>query len=83
MSTVVQSVNCYGNETEMLNCPYSTTSGLDTCSEHSAAVICQGKATGLLEYIRQIRSTMHQYEWSKRICIYVRYVNFCMQRLFV
>ena len=54
MSTVVQSINCYGNETEMLNCSYST-SGLETCSEHSAAVICQGKDTGLLEYTREIR----------------------------
>ena len=49
MSTVIRSVNCYGNETKMLNCSYSI-SGLGTCSEHSAAVICQGEDTGLLEF---------------------------------
>ena len=48
VTTVIQSINCYGNETQMLNCFYST-SGLETCSEHSAAVICQGDDTGLLE----------------------------------
>ena len=41
-STLIRSVNCYGNETDMLNCSYST-SGLGMCSEHSAAVICQGQ----------------------------------------
>ena len=42
VSTVVQSVNCYGNETEMLNCSFST-SDVEMCLEHSAAVICQGQ----------------------------------------
>ena len=40
-STIVQSVNCYGNETDVLNCSYST-SGPGMCLEHSASVICQG-----------------------------------------
>ena len=39
VSTVIQSVNCYGNETEVLNCP---TADLGTCTEHSASVMCQG-----------------------------------------
>ena len=38
-STVLNSVTCYGNETELLNCSHSTSG---TCSEqHNAAVICQ------------------------------------------
>ena len=41
VSTIVQSVTCYGNETGVLNCSYSTDDP-GTCSEHSAAVICQG-----------------------------------------
>ena len=39
-STVLNSVTCSGNETELLVCFYSTSA---TCSEHNAAVICQGK----------------------------------------
>ena len=38
-STTLHSVECSGNETEIQNCSYSTTG---TCTEHSAAVICQG-----------------------------------------
>ena len=41
VSTVIKSVNCYGNESGVLNCSYSTDAP-GTCSEHSAAVICQG-----------------------------------------
>ena len=41
VSTIIQSVNCYGNESGVLNCSYSTDAP-ETCSEHSAAVICQG-----------------------------------------
>ena len=40
-STVVNSVTCSGNETEILNCSHSN-SDTGTCSEHNAAVICQG-----------------------------------------
>ena len=60
VSTIIQSVNCYGNETKMLNCSYST-SDLGTCLEHSAAVICQGEETGLLEigiHLRYRKATM-------------------------
>ncbi|CAI8040121.1 Fibrillin-1, partial [Geodia barretti] len=39
-STVLYSVECSGNETELLTCSYSL-SGL--CTEHNAAVICQGE----------------------------------------
>ena len=42
VSTIVQSVNCYGNETGVLNCSYSSADS-GTCLEHSAAVICQGQ----------------------------------------
>ena len=38
-STVVSSVACSGKEEEILNC---STSSTGVCSEHSAAVICQG-----------------------------------------
>ena len=38
-STVLYEVNCAGNETEILSCS-PTFSG--TCTEHSAAIICQG-----------------------------------------
>ena len=38
-STAFYSVECSGNEVEIQNCSYSTTG---TCTEHSAAVICQG-----------------------------------------
>ena len=41
-STVVRNVNCYGNETGVLSCTYSTDDP-GICSEHSAAVICQGQ----------------------------------------
>ena len=43
-STVVNSVTCSGNETEVLKCSHST-SATGMCSEHSAAVICQGVFT--------------------------------------
>ena len=39
-STVLNSVTCSGNETGILDCSYSYSG---TCSEHNAAVICQGK----------------------------------------
>ena len=42
VSTVVQSVNCYGNETGVLDCSFYT-ADWGTCLEHSAAVICQGQ----------------------------------------
>ena len=38
-SAVLYSVNCSGNETELLHCSFSE-SGV--CSAHSAGVICQG-----------------------------------------
>ena len=38
-STVLYEVNCAGNETEILSCSPSFSG---TCTEHSAAVICQG-----------------------------------------
>ena len=37
-SSVLYEVDCSGNETEILNCPFSTSGVL---SEHSASVICQ------------------------------------------
>ena len=41
LSTILRSVNCHGNESGVLSCSYSTANP-GTCSEHSAAVICQG-----------------------------------------
>ena len=38
--TLLHNVDCSGNEKELLNCSVSYT-GL--CTEHNAAVICQGK----------------------------------------
>ena len=38
-STVLFSVDCAGNETGILKCSVSHSG---TCSEHSAAIICQG-----------------------------------------
>ena len=38
-STVLYSVECTGNEAGVLSCP-SSYSG--TCTEHNAAVVCQG-----------------------------------------
>ena len=40
---LVRSVTCAGNELELLNCTYNTTSDPEMCTEHSAAVICQGE----------------------------------------
>ena len=40
-SSVLFSVQCTGNETEIMDCAIST-NGSGTCSDHSAAVICQG-----------------------------------------
>ena len=42
-SALVRSVTCGGNELELLNCTYNTTIDPKTCTEHSAAVICQGE----------------------------------------
>ena len=38
-SSVLYEVDCAGNETEILNCLFSTTGFF---SEHSASVICKG-----------------------------------------
>ena len=43
-STVVNTVTCLGNETEVLKCSHSN-SDTGICSEHNAAVICQGVLT--------------------------------------
>ena len=40
-SSVLFSVQCSGNETEIFDCAISTNSS-GTCFYHSAAVICQG-----------------------------------------
>ena len=40
-SSVLFSVQCAGNETEIMDCAHST-NGSNICSHHSAAVICQG-----------------------------------------
>ena len=40
-SSVLFSVQCTGNETEIMDCAHST-NGSNICSHHSAAVICQG-----------------------------------------
>ena len=40
-SSVLFSVQCTGNETEIMDCALSM-NGSETCSHHSAAVICQG-----------------------------------------
>ena len=40
-SSVLFSVQCTGNETEIVNCAHST-NGPEICSHHSAAVVCQG-----------------------------------------
>ena len=40
-SSVLFSVQCTGNETEIMDCAHST-NGSKSCSHHSAAVICQG-----------------------------------------
>ena len=55
-STVLNSVTCFGNETELLDCSYSTSG---TCSEHNAAVICQG---------RQFSEYMWQWIFSPLLC---------------
>lgn len=46
-STVIRSVRCCGNESELLDCSLST-SDPGTCTEHSAAVICQGESSATL-----------------------------------
>ena len=63
-SSTVQSVTCYGNETEVLSCSYSTDDP-GTCSEHSAAVICQGQRKPL--YIRVRARLALQCD----VCIYI------------
>ena len=40
-STVLNSVTCSGNETRILDCSYLTSDSI-ICSDHSAAVVCQG-----------------------------------------
>ena len=40
-STVLYDVNCAGNETGILSCSVSFSG---TCTEHSAATICQGNS---------------------------------------
>ena len=40
-SSVVSSIECSGNETEIMDCTLSI-NGSGPCSHHSAAVICQG-----------------------------------------
>ena len=40
-SSVVFSVQCSGTEREIMHCAHSTNES-ETCSHHSAAVICQG-----------------------------------------
>ena len=42
-SALVRSMTCAGNELELLNCTYNTTTDPKMCTEHSAAVICQGE----------------------------------------
>ena len=42
-SSVLFSVQCTGNETEIMDCAHSM-NGSETCSHHSAAVICQGSS---------------------------------------
>ena len=46
-SSVLYEVDCAGNETEILNCLFSTTGFL---SEHSASVICKGLQLFILRY---------------------------------
>ena len=45
-SAVLYSVDCLGNETDILNCSLSHSGA---CSEHSAAVICQGRKLKFLK----------------------------------
>ena len=40
-SSVLFSVQCAGNETEIMDCAHSTNRS-EICSLHSAAVVCQG-----------------------------------------
>ena len=40
-SSVLFSVQCTGNETEIMDCAFSI-NGSEICYHHSAAVICQG-----------------------------------------
>ena len=42
-SSVLFSVQCAGNETEIMDCTHSTNRS-ETCSLHSAAVVCQGSS---------------------------------------
>ena len=50
-SAVVYGVDCAGNETGFLNCTLSLSG---TCSEHSAAVICQGMTAAVLMLIGNV-----------------------------
>ena len=47
-SAVLYNVDCYGNETEILNCSVNIHG---TCPDHNAAVICQSKCKSCLFYI--------------------------------
>ena len=61
-STIVRSVSCYGNEARVLNCSYSTDDP-GICSEHSAAVICQGEKNCVLEHRQDL--------WCNVVSLYV------------
>lgn len=41
-STLIHSVNCTGDESKLLDCTYDVTADPETCTDHSASVICQG-----------------------------------------
>ena len=49
-STVLNSVTCSGNETRILDCSYLTSDSI-ICSDHSAAVVCQGLTILLLQCV--------------------------------
>ena len=46
-SSVLFSVQCFGNETEIMDCTHSTNES-GVCSSHSAAVVCQGRVPVML-----------------------------------
>ena len=46
-SSVLFSVQCSGNETEILDCAHFTNQS-ETCSLHSAAVVCQGTSLNIV-----------------------------------
>ena len=63
VSSVLFSVQCTGNEAEIMDCAHSK-NGLETCSHHSSAVICQG----ILCITRSLVSaslTHLKYEWEQ------------------